>query len=387
MAKPVEQLSQVIVRFAGDSGDGMQLTGSQFTSEAALLGNDISTLPDFPAEIRAPAGSLPGVSGFQLHFADHDILTPGDAPNVLVAMNPAALKTNIADLPRGGTLIVDADAFSERNLAKAGYAQSPLEDGSLDEYQVHAVPLTSLTVGALKEIEGVTPREAERSKNMFALGLMSWLYGRSIKPTIAFLGEKFGTKRPEIAAANIKALRAGYAFGETTESFAVTYEVKPAQLEPGTYRNITGNQALSLGLVAASRLSELPLFLGAYPITPASAILEELAGYKHFGVRTFQAEDEIAAAGAAVGAAFGGMLGITTSAGPGVVPKAETVGLAAMLELPLVVCDIQRAGPSTGMPTKPEQGDLLMARRPAPATPSCARRAPSEARPAPGRRP
>jgi len=358
-SKPVEQLSQVIVRFAGDSGDGMQLTGSQFTSEAALLGNDISTLPDFPAEIRAPAGSLPGVSGFQLHFADHDILTPGDAPNVLVAMNPAALKTNIGDLPRGGTLIVDADAFTERNLQKAGYAQSPLEDGSLDEYQVHAVPLTSLTVGALKEIEGVTPREAERSKNMFSLGLMSWLYGRSIKPSIDFLEEKFGAKRPEIAAANIKALRAGYAFGETTESFAVTYEVKPAQLAPGTYRNITGNQALSLGLVAASRLSGLPLFLGAYPITPASAILEELAGYKHFGVRTFQAEDEIAAAGAAVGASFGGALGVTTSAGPGIVLKAETVGLAIMLELPLVICDIQRAGPSTGMPTKNEQADLL----------------------------
>src|SRR5436305_439498 len=359
MAKPVEQLSQVIVRFAGDSGDGMQLTGSQFTSETALLGNDISTLPDFPAEIRAPAGSLPGVSGFQLRFADHDILTPGDAPNVLVAMNPAALKTNLADLPNGGTLIVDADAFTERNLQKADYAQSPLEDGSLDEYQVHGVPLTSLTVGALKEIEGVTPREAERSKNMFALGLMSWLYGRSIKPTIEFLEEKFGAKRPEIAAANIKAIRAGYAFGETTESFAVTYEVKPAQLEPGTYRNITGNQALSLGLVAASRLSELPLFLGAYPITPASSILEELAGYKHFGVRTFQAEDEIAAAGAAVGAAFGGALGVTTSAGPGIVLKAETVGLAIMLELPLLICDIQRAGPPTGMPTKPEQGDLL----------------------------
>src|SRR5207244_3739222 len=280
---------QVIVRFAGDSGDGMQLTGSQFTAETALLGNDISTLPDLPAEVRAPAGSLPGVSGFQLHFADHDILTPGDAPNVLVAMNPAALKTNIADLPRGGTLIVDADAFSERNLAKAGYAQSPLEDGSLAEYQVHPVPLTSLTVGALKEIEGVTPREAERSKNMFALGLMSWLYGRSIKPTIGFLEDKFGAKRPEIAA--------------------------------------------------------------------ASAILEELAGYKHFGVRTFQAEDEIAAAGAAVGAAFGGALGVTTSAGPGIVLKAETVGLAIMLELLLLICDIQRAGPSTGMPTKPEQGD------------------------------
>jgi len=359
-SKPVEQLSQVIVRFAGDSGDGMQLTGSQFTSETALLGNDISTLPDFPAEIRAPAGSLPGVSGFQLHFADHDILTPGDAPNVLVAMNPAALKTNIKDLPKGGTLIVDADAFKDRNLQKAGYAANPLEDGSLEEYQVHAVPLTTLTVGALKEVAGVTPREAERSKNMFALGLMSWLYGRPIEPTIDFLNAKFAAKRPEIAEANIKALHAGFAFGETTESFAVTYEIKPAKLKPGTYRNITGNQALSMGLVAASKQSGLSLFLGAYPITPASAILEELAGYKHFGVRTFQAEDEIAAAGAAVGAAFGGMLGVTTSAGPGVVLKAETIGLAIQLELPLVICDIQRAGPSTGMPTKPEQGDLLM---------------------------
>jgi len=359
-AKPVEQISQVIVRFCGDSGDGMQLTGSQFTSESAILGNDISTLPDFPAEIRAPAGSLPGVSGFQLHFADHDILTPGDAPNVLVAMNPAALKTNVGDLPKGGTLIVDSDAFTDRNLKKAGYAQSPLEDGSLDEYQLHAIPLTTLTVGALKDIEGVTPREAERSKNMFSLGLMSWLYGRSIDPTIQFLEEKFHAKRPEIYEANVKALQAGYAFGETTETFAVTYEIKPAKLEPGTYRNITGNQALSLGLVAASKLSGLPLFLGAYPITPASSILEELAGYKEFGVRTFQAEDEIAAAGAAVGASFGGALGITTSAGPGVVLKGETVGLAIMLELPLVICDIQRAGPSTGMPTKPEQTDLLM---------------------------
>jgi 2-oxoglutarate ferredoxin oxidoreductase subunit alpha len=358
-SKPVEQLSQVIVRFAGDSGDGMQLTGSQFTNEAALLGNDISTLPDFPAEIRAPAGSLPGVSGFQLHFADHDILTPGDAPNVLVAMNPAALKTNVKDLPKGGTLIVNADAFNERNLQKAGYTANPLDDGSLDEYQVHAVPLTSLTVGALKEVDGVTPREAERAKNMFALGLMSWLYGRPVDATESFIAAKFA-KRPEIAAANLKALRAGYAFGETTETFAVTYEVKPAKLAPGTYRNITGNQALSYGLIAASQLSKLPLFLGAYPITPASAILEELAGYKHFGVRTFQAEDEIAAAGAAVGAAFGGALGVTTSAGPGVVLKAETIGLAIMLELPLLICDVQRAGPSTGMPTKPEQGDLLM---------------------------
>jgi 2-oxoglutarate ferredoxin oxidoreductase subunit alpha len=358
-SKPVEQLHQVIVRFAGDSGDGMQLTGSQFTSETAMLGNDISTLPDFPAEIRAPAGSLPGVSGFQLHFADHDILTPGDAPNVLVAMNPAALKTNVKDLPKGGTLIVNADAFNDRNLQKAGYAANPLEDGSLDEFQVHAVPLTTLTVGALKDVEGVTSREAERSKNMFALGLMSWLYGRPVDATELFITTKFA-KRPEIAEANVKALRAGYAFGETTETFAVTYEVKPAKLAPGTYRNITGNQALSMGLVAASELSGLPLFLGAYPITPASSILEELAGYKQFGVRTFQAEDEIAAAGAAVGAAFGGSLGVTTSAGPGIVLKQETIGLAIMLELPLLICDIQRAGPSTGMPTKPEQGDLLM---------------------------
>ena len=359
-SKPVEQLSQVIVRFAGDSGDGMQLTGSQFTAETALLGNDISTLPDFPAEIRAPAGSLPGVSGFQLHFADHDILTPGDAPNVLVVMNPAALKTNIADLPKGGTLIVDADAFSDRNLKKAGYETSPLEDGSLSEYQVHQVPLTSLTVGALKDVEGVTPREAERSKNMFALGLMSWLYGRSIDPTIQFLEEKFHAKRPEIYEANVRALQSGFAFGETTESFSVTYEIKPAKMQPGTYRNITGNQALSMGLVAASKLSGLPLFLGAYPITPASSILEELASYKNFGVRTFQAEDEIAAAGAALGASFGGSLGVTTSAGPGIVLKAETIGLAIMLELPLLIVDVQRAGPATGMPTKPEQGDLLM---------------------------
>jgi 2-oxoglutarate ferredoxin oxidoreductase subunit alpha len=360
VVKPVEQLSQVIVRFAGDSGDGMQLTGSQFTAEAALLGNDISTLPDFPAEIRAPAGSLPGVSGFQLHFADHDILTPGDAPNVLVAMNPAALKTNLKDLPKGGTLIVDADAFKDRNLQKAAYVSNPLEDGSLDEYQVHAVPLTTLTVGALTAGAGVTARAAERSKNMFALGLMSWLYGRSIDATVEFLNAKFRARRPEIAEANIRALQAGYAFGETTETFAVTYEVKPARLAPGTYRNITGNQALSYGLIAASQLSGLPLFLGAYPITPASSILEELASYKHFGVRTFQAEDEIAAAGAALGAAFGGALGITTSAGPGVVLKSETIGLAVQLELPLVICDIQRAGPSTGMPTKPEQADLLL---------------------------
>ena len=358
MAKPVEQVDRVIIRFAGDSGDGMQLTGSRFTSETAVLGNDLSTLPDFPAEIRAPAGSLPGVSGFQIHFSDHDILTPGDAPNVLVAMNPAALRTNLRDLPKGGTLIVNRDAFTERNLEKAGYTSNPLEDGTLAEFHVHDVPLTNLTLEALKEIE-VSKREAERSKNMFALGLMSWLYHRPTEGTIGFLERKFANA-PAIAEANVKAFKAGWAYGETSEDFAVTYEVGPAQLPPGTYRNITGNQALSLGLVAAGVQSNLPLFLGAYPITPASGILEELARYKHFGVRTFQAEDEISAVGAALGASFGGALGISTSSGPGVVLKAETVGLAIMLELPLLILDIQRAGPSTGMPTKPEQADLLM---------------------------
>jgi 2-oxoglutarate ferredoxin oxidoreductase subunit alpha len=357
-SKPVEQLESVVIRFAGDSGDGMQLTGGRFTSETALVGNDLATFPDFPAEIRAPAGSLPGVSGFQLHFADHDILTPGDQPNVLVAMNPAALKTNLKDLPPGGTLVVDQDAFTDRNLKKAGYDGNPLEDGSLEAYNVHAIPLTSMTIEALKEIEGITKREAERSKNMFALGLMSWLYGRQTERTIEFLQRKFA-KRPEIAAGNIKAFQTGYAFGETTESFAVQYEVKPAALKPGLYRNITGNQALAYGLIAASVKSGLPLFLGAYPITPASSVLEELARHKNFGVRTFQAEDEIAAVGAALGASFGGALGVSTSSGPGIVLKQETIGLGITLELPLVIVDIQRAGPSTGMPTKPEQADLL----------------------------
>jgi 2-oxoglutarate ferredoxin oxidoreductase subunit alpha len=358
-AKPVEQVDSVIVRFAGDSGDGMQLTGGRFTSETAILGNDLSTFPDFPAEIRAPAGSLPGVSGFQVHFADHDILTPGDAPNVLVAMNPAALKTNLRDLPRGGTLIVDQDTFTERNLTKAGYDSNPLEDGTLDDYDLYAVPLTTMTLEATKEVEDVTKREAERAKNMFALGLMSWLYNRPTENTLAFLERKFA-KKPQIAEANRRAFNAGYAFGETTETFAVSYEVKPAKLRPGTYRNITGNTALAYGLIAAGVKSGLPLFLGAYPITPASAILEELARHKNFGVRTFQAEDEIAAVGAALGASFGGSLGVCTSAGPGVVLKSETVGLAVTLELPLLILDIQRAGPSTGMPTKPEQADLLM---------------------------
>ena len=358
-AKPVERIDHVVVRFAGDSGDGMQLTGDRFTSETALLGNDLATFPDFPAEIRAPAGSLPGVSGFQVHFADHDILTPGDRPGVLVAMNPAALKANLEDVPAGGTLIVNTDAFNDRNLQKAGYATNPLEDGSLANYHLHEVALTTMTIEALKGIEGVTSREAERSKNFFALGLMSWLYHRPVEGTLEFIGSKFG-KRPEIAEANTRAFRAGYNYGETSEDFAVSYEIAPAKLTPGTYRQITGNTALSYGLIAASKLSGLTLFLGAYPITPASSILEELARYKHFGVITFQAEDEIAAAGAALGAAFGGALGVTTSAGPGVVLKAETIGLGVALELPLLMLNIQRAGPSTGMPTKPEQADLLM---------------------------
>jgi 2-oxoglutarate/2-oxoacid ferredoxin oxidoreductase subunit alpha len=357
--KKVEQLERVVIRFAGDSGDGMQLAGDRFTSETATLGNDLATFPDYPAEIRAPAGSLPGVSGFQLHFADHDILTAGDRPDVLVAMNPAALKTNLGDLPKGGTIIANTDAFNDRTLQKAGYDANPLEDGTLADYHLHEVALTSMTVGALKGIEGITPREAERSKNFFALGLMSWLYHRPTEGTIAFIDQKFA-KRPEIVEANTKAFRAGWNYGETSEDFAVSYEVAPAPLAPGTYRQITGNTALSFGLIAASKLSGLPLFLGAYPITPASAILEELAGRKEFGVVTFQAEDEIAAVGAALGASFGGSLGVTASAGPGVVLKAETIGLAIALELPLVILDIQRAGPSTGMPTKPEQADLLM---------------------------
>jgi 2-oxoglutarate ferredoxin oxidoreductase subunit alpha len=357
MTKPVQVLDRVTIRFAGDSGDGMQLTGDRFTSETAAFGNDLSTLPDFPAEIRAPAGSIPGVSGFQLHYADHDILTPGDAPDVLVAMNPAALKANLGDLPKGATLIVNTDAFTPRNLDKAGYASNPLEDGSLADHQVHEVALTSMTLEALREFD-ISKKEAERAKNMFALGLMSWLYHRPTEATVAFLEKKFAA-RPLIAKANVTAFKAGWNFGETTEAFAVSYEVKPARLRPGTYRNISGNLALAYGLIAASRLSGLPLFLGAYPITPASDILHELSRHKAFGVRTFQAEDEIAGVGAALGAAFGGSLGVTTSSGPGIALKAETIGLAVSLELPLLVIDIQRSGPSTGMPTKTEQADLL----------------------------
>ena len=358
-AKRLEQLDRVVIRFAGDSGDGMQLTGDRFTSETAQLGNDISTLPNFPAEIRAPAGTLPGVSSFQVHFADYDILTPGDAPNVLVAMNPAALKANLPDLPTGADIIVNTDEFTKRNLAKVGYAVSPLEDDSLDGYVVHPVALTSMTIGALAELN-VSKKDAERAKNMFALGLLSWMYSRPHESTLRFLERKFA-KRPELVAANKAAFQAGWNFGETTEDFGVRYEVKPAKMVPGTYRNITGNAALALGLIAASVRSKLPLFLGAYPITPASDILHELSKHKRFGITTMQAEDEIAAVGAALGAAYGGSLGVTTTSGPGVALKGETISLAIALELPLVIVDVQRAGPSTGMPTKTEQADLNMA--------------------------
>ena len=359
MTKQVQELDHVIIRFAGDSGDGMQLTGDRFTQETAVFGNDLSTLPNFPAEIRAPAGTLPGVSSFQLHFADHDILTPGDAPDVLVAMNPAALKANLKDLPRGADLIVNTDEFTKRNLAKVGYDKNPLEDGSLDQYSVHPVPLTSLTVKSLEELD-ITRKDAERAKNMFALGLLSWLYGRPAEGTLSFLEAKFG-KRPEIYKANVTAFQAGWNYGETTEDFSVRYEVKPAPIAAGKYRNITGNLALSYGLIAAAQLAKLPLFLGSYPITPASDILHELSKHKKFGVRTFQAEDEISAASAALGASFGGSLAVTSTSGPGMLLKAETVNLAVSVELPLLVVDVQRAGPSTGMPTKTEQTDLLMA--------------------------
>jgi 2-oxoglutarate/2-oxoacid ferredoxin oxidoreductase subunit alpha len=359
VTKQVHKLDRVIIRFAGDSGDGMQLAGDRFTQETASFGNDLSTLPNFPAEIRAPAGTLPGVSSFQLHFADHDILTPGDAPDVLVAMNPAALKANQKDVPRGADIIANTDEFTKRNLSKVGYAANPLEDGSLAAYQLHAIPITSVTVKALESFD-ISRKDAERAKNMFALGLLSWLYNRPVEGTMRFLETRFG-KLPIILAANKAAFQAGWNYGETTEAFSVQYEVAPAPIAPGLYRNITGNAALALGLVAASRRSGLPLFLGSYPITPASDVLHELSKLKRFGIRTFQAEDEISGVGAALGASFGGGLGVTSTSGPGMCLKAETVGLAVSVELPLIICDIQRAGPSTGMPTKTEQADLLMA--------------------------
>ena len=359
MSKNVKQLERVVIRIAGDSGDGMQLTGDRFTQETASFGNDLSTLPNFPAEIRAPAGTLPGVSSFQLHFADHDILTPGDRPDVLVAMNPAALKANLADLPGGGTIIVDTHDFTDRALARVGWKSNPIEDGTLDGFTVHAVDLTQLTLDALEGTE-LSRKDAGRSKNMFALGLLSWMYSRPVEGTLSFLRQKFANK-PAIADANITAFKAGWNYGETTEAFAVHYEVKPAALPTGTYRNITGNMALAYGLVTASQRAELPLFLGAYPITPASDILHELSKHKRFNVRTFQAEDEIAGIGSAIGASFGGSLAVTTSSGPGVALKGEAIGLAVSLEIPLVICDIQRGGPSTGLPTKTEQSDLLQA--------------------------
>jgi 2-oxoglutarate ferredoxin oxidoreductase subunit alpha len=355
----VQERDRVVIRFAGDSGDGMQLTGDRFTSEAAALGNDLSTQPNFPAEIRAPAGTLPGVSAFQVHFASFDILTPGDRPDVLVAMNPAALKVSLPDLAPGAVVIVNTDEFTTRNLAKAGYAADPLEDGSLESYQVHPVAMATLTQGALAG-SGLSRKDAERCKNMFALGLVSWMYQRPLQGTELHLREKF-SRRPELADANVLALRAGHAYGETTESFGVTYRVAPAVLAPGVYRQISGNTALAYGLVAAGVQSGLPVFLGSYPITPASDILHELSRHKALGVTTFQAEDEISGIGAALGASFGGSLGVTTTSGPGISLKSETIGLAVALELPLLVVNVQRGGPSTGLPTKTEQADLLQA--------------------------
>ena len=353
------ELDRVIIRFAGDSGDGMQLTGDRFTSASALFGNDLATLPEFPAEIRAPAGTLAGVSAFQVHISDHDITTPGDAPNVLVAMNPAALHAELDKLEPGGTLLVNVDTFDERNLAKAGYTTDPLIDGTLKGYNVYEVPMTSLTKEACAPL-GVKPRDADRSKNLFALGLISWMYTRPEQPTIDWISEKFA-KRPQVRDANLAAFRAGHAFGETAELFDHPYQVLPAPQRSGTYTNITGNTALAWGLVAAGQLAQLPVFLGSYPITPASDILHELSKHKNFGVRTLQAEDEIAGIGAALGASYGGHLGVTTTSGPGVALKSETIGLAISLELPLLIIDIQRGGPSTGLPTKTEQSDLLLA--------------------------
>ncbi|WP_282580253.1 2-oxoacid:acceptor oxidoreductase subunit alpha [Nocardioides sp. InS609-2] len=359
MTKQVKQLDRVIIRFAGDSGDGMQLTGDRFTQESAAFGNDLSTLPNFPAEIRAPQGTLPGVSSFQVHFADHDILTPGDAPDVLVAMNPAALRANLGDLPKGATIIVDTHDFSGRNLSKAGYTVSPLDDDSLSAYSLHPLDLTGMTVAAVKEF-GLSRKDAARAKNMFALGLLSWMYGRPTESTVEFLTRRFA-KVPDIRDANITAFKTGFFFGETTEAFSVSYEIKPAPMASGTYRNITGNLALSYGLIAGGVQSGLPIFLGSYPITPASDILHELSKHKSFDVTTFQAEDEIAGVGAAIGASFAGTLGVTTTSGPGLALKSEAIGLAVMTELPLIVVDVQRGGPSTGLPTKTEQADLLQA--------------------------
>ena len=354
-----ETLDRVVIRFAGDSGDGMQLAGDRFTDVSAAFGNDLATLPNFPAEIRAPAGTIAGVSSFQVHISDHDIVTPGDSPNVLVAMNPAALKANLQDMPPGSMLLLNEDAFEQRNLDKAGYAANPVEDGSLSAYRIVQVPMTSITLESTKEL-GVKPRDAERSKNFFALGLLSWMYTRPIDPVVEWIDERFGSK-PTVRDANLAAFKAGYHFGETAELFDHPWEVLPAQLPAGRYRNVTGNVALAYGLIAASQSSKLPIVYASYPITPASDILHELSRHKNFGVRTLQAEDEIGAIGVAVGAAFAGHLGVTATSGPGMDLKAETMGLAVSLELPLLVVDVQRGGPSTGLPTKTEQSDLLLA--------------------------
>ncbi|WP_422746199.1 2-oxoacid:acceptor oxidoreductase subunit alpha [Mycobacterium sp. WMMD1722] len=358
-AAPRQKLEKVVIRFAGDSGDGMQLTGDRFTSEAALFGNDLATQPNYPAEIRAPQGTLPGVSSFQIQIADYDILTAGDRPDVLVAMNPAALKANVKDLPRGGLVIANSDEFTKRNLAKVGYEANPLETDELSDYVVQAVAMTTLTLGAVEPI-GATKKDGQRAKNMFALGLLSWMYGRELEASEAFIREKFARK-PEVAEANVLALKAGWNYGETTEAFATTYEVAPAKLKAGEYRQVSGNTALSYGLVAASVLADTQLVLGTYPITPASDILHELSKHKNFNILTFQAEDEIAGIGAAIGASYGGALGVTSTSGPGVALKSEAIGLAVITELPLVVVDVQRGGPSTGLPTKTEQADLLQA--------------------------
>ena len=353
------RLERVVIRFAGDSGDGMQLTGDRFTSEAALFGNDLATQPNYPAEIRAPAGTLPGVSSFQIQIADYDILTAGDRPDVLVAMNPAALKANIADLPRGGMVIANSDEFTKRNLVKVGYVTNPLESDELEEYVVHAVPMTTLTLGAVEAI-GASKKDGQRAKNMFALGLLSWMYGRPIQTSEIFIREKFG-RQPDIAEANVLALKAGWNYGETTEAFGTTFEVAPATLPAGEYRQISGNTALAYGIVAAGQLANIPVVLGSYPITPASDILHELSKHKNFNVITFQAEDEIGGICAALGAAYGGALGVTSTSGPGLSLKAEALGLGVMTELPLLIVDVQRGGPSTGLPTKTEQADLLQA--------------------------
>jgi 2-oxoglutarate ferredoxin oxidoreductase subunit alpha len=357
--RQIEELEMVTIRFAGDSGDGMQLTGTQFTATSAIIGNDISTLPDFPAEIRAPAGSLPGVSGYQLNFSSRDIRTPGDEPDVLVAMNPAALRTNLPDLIPGGILVVNTDAFIEGNLKKAGYTANPLNDDSLSGYRLFKIPITTMTLRALEGVN-IPHKQQERSKNFFALGLMYWLYDRPLDTTQRWIDEKFG-KTPDLAEANTRAMKAGYNYADTTEIFTTHYHIGKAKIKPGKYRNITGNEATAIGFITAAQLAERPLFYGSYPITPASDVLHELSKHKNFGVKTFQAEDEIAAIGAAIGAAYTGYIGLTGTSGPGIALKSEFIGLAVMTELPIVIIDVQRGGPSTGLPTKTEQADLLQA--------------------------